>query len=139
MTLGSCGASSRVATPLASCRETVVQLAGKRTGTGYPALLQRYLDDSGISAGVVKLDGAVETACRLGVADAVCDVVETGTTLRAAGLHILGEPVLTSEAILVRREGAEGIPAVARLRCRIRGLLVGRQLGVLDFGCPTLH
>src|SRR6476619_6404701 len=68
------------------------------------------------AAGVVKLDGAVETACRLGVADAVCDVVETGTTLRAAGLHIIGEPVLTSEAILVRREGADEIPAVAQLR-----------------------
>jgi ATP phosphoribosyltransferase len=100
-------------------------------------LLQRYLADSGIAASVVKLDGAVETACRLGVADAVCDVVETGTTLRAAGLEILGKPVLSSEAILVRREGAEEIPAVAQLRRRIRGVLVARQYVMLDYDCPN--
>ena len=115
----------------------VGQLAGKRIATAYPVLLQRYLDDAGIKAGVVKLDGAVETACRLGVADAVCDVVETGTTLRAAGLHIIGEPVLTSEAILVRREGAEEIPAVAQLRRRLRGVLVARQYVMLDYDCPN--
>jgi ATP phosphoribosyltransferase len=115
----------------------VGQLAGKRIATAYPVLLQRYLDDAGIVAGVVKLDGAVETACRLGVADAVCDVVETGTTLRAAGLHIIGDPVLTSEAILVRREGAEEIPAVAQLRRRIRGVLVARQYVMLDYDCPN--
>jgi ATP phosphoribosyltransferase len=79
----------------------------------------------------------VETACRLGVADAVCDVVETGTTLRAAGLHIIGEPVLTSEAILVRRSGAEEIPAVAQLRRRLRGVLVARQYVMLDYDCPN--
>ena len=115
----------------------VEQLAGKRIATAYPVLLQRYLDERGIKAGVVKLDGAVETACRLGVADAVCDVVETGTTLRAAGLHIIGEPVLTSEAILVRREGAEEIPAVAQLRRRLRGVLVARQYVMLDYDCPN--
>src|SRR4051812_18147727 len=105
--------SFRFATPVESGIDDVKQLAGKRIATAYPVLLQRYLDDAGIEAGVVKLDGAVETACRLGVADAVCDVVETGTTLRAAGLHIIGNPVLTSEAILVRRGGARGIPGVA--------------------------
>ena len=93
--------------------------------------------ESGIRAGVVKLDGAVETACRLGVADAVCDVVETGTTLRAAGLHIIGEPVLQSEAILVRRAGAEEIPAVAQLRRRLRGVMVARQYVLLDYDCPN--
>jgi ATP phosphoribosyltransferase len=81
--------------------------------------------------------GAVETACRLGVADAVCDVVETGTTLRAAGLHIIGEPVLTSEAILVRREGADDIAAVAQLRRRLQGVLVARQYVLLDYDCPN--
>ena len=100
-------------------------------------LLQRFLDDAGLKASVVRLDGAVETACRLGVADAVCDVVETGTTLRAAGLRILGEPVLTSEAVLVRREGAEEIPAVAQLLGRLRGVMVARQYVLLDYDCPN--
>jgi ATP phosphoribosyltransferase len=137
MPLGFGRSSFRFASPLESGIERVDQLAGKRIATAYPVLLQRYLDQAGIQAGVVKLDGAVETACRLGVADAVCDVVETGTTLRAAGLHIIGEPVLTSEAILVRREGAEEIPAVAQLRRRLRGVLVARQYVMLDYDCPN--
>ena len=119
MTLGFGRSSFRFAGPMESGLDTVEQLAGKRIATAYPGLLQRFLDDAGLKASVVRLDGAVETACRLGVADAVCDVVETGTTLRAAGLRIIGDPVLSSEAILVRREGAEEIPAVAQLRRRL--------------------
>jgi ATP phosphoribosyltransferase len=137
MPLGFGRSSFRFATPLESGIERVDQLAGKRIATAYPVLLERYLEESGIQAGVVKLDGAVETACRLGVADAVCDVVETGTTLRAAGLHIIGEPLLQSEAILVRREGAEEIPAVAQLRRRLRGVMVARQYVLLDYDCPN--
>ena len=137
MPLGFGRSSFRFASPVESGIEPIDQLAGKRIATAYPVLLQRYLEESGIKADVVKLDGAVETACRLGVADAVCDVVETGTTLRAAGLHIIGEPVLTSEAILVRREGAEEIPAVAQLRRRLQGVLVARQYVMLDYDCPN--
>jgi ATP phosphoribosyltransferase len=137
MPLGFGQSSFRFASPTESGIERIDQLAGKRIATAYPVLLQAYLDERGIKAGVVKLDGAVETACRLGVADAVCDVVETGTTLRAAGLHIIGAPVLTSEAILVRREGAEEIPAVAQLRRRLRGVLVARRYVLLDYDCPN--
>jgi len=137
MPLGFGRSSFRFATPVESDIESVAQLAGKRIATAYPVLLRRYLDESGIKADVVKLDGAVETACRLGVAEAVCDVVETGTTLRAAGLHIIGEPVLSSEAILVRREGAEEIPAVAQLRRRLQGVMVARQYVLLDYDCPN--
>jgi ATP phosphoribosyltransferase len=137
MPLGFGRSSFRFASPIESGIEKIEQLAGKRIATAYPVLLQHFLDERAISAGVVKLDGAVETACRLGVADAVCDVVETGTTLRAAGLHIIGEPVLTSEAILVRREGADEIPAVAQLRRRLRGVMVARQYVLLDYDCPN--
>jgi ATP phosphoribosyltransferase len=137
MQLGFGRSSFRFASPVGSPIEGLDQLAGTRIATAYPGLLQRYLDDAGIKASVVKLDGAVETACRLGVADAVCDVVETGTTLRAAGLRIIGEPVLTSEAILVRRAGAEEDPAVAQLRRRLRGVLVARQYVLLDYDCPN--
>ena len=121
MPLGFGRSSFRFATPLESGIEKVEQLAGKRIATAYPVLLRRFLDEAGISAGVVKLDGAVET----------------GTTLRAAGLHIIGEPVLTSEAILVRRAGADEIPAVAQLRRRLRGVLVARQYVMLDYDCPN--
>jgi ATP phosphoribosyltransferase len=137
MPLGFGRSSFRFAAPVESDIRGVEQLAGKRIATAYPVLLRRFLDERGIKAGVVKLDGAVETACRLGVADAVCDVVETGTTLRAAGLQIVGDPVLASEAVLVRREGAEEIPAVAQLRRRLRGVLVARQYVMLDYDCPN--
>jgi ATP phosphoribosyltransferase len=137
MPLGFGRSSFRFASPIESGIDSIDQLAGKRIATAYPVLLQHFLDEHAIKAGVVKLDGAVETACRLGVADAVCDVVETGTTLRAAGLHIIGAPVLTSEAILVRREGAEEIPAVAQLRRRLRGVMVARQYVLLDYDCPN--
>jgi ATP phosphoribosyltransferase len=137
MPLGFGRSSFRFAAPVESEVQGVEQLSGKRIATAYPVLLQRFLDERGIKAGVVKLDGAVETACRLGVADAVCDVVETGTTLRAAGLQIIGDPVLTSEAVLVRREGSDEIPAVAQLRRRLRGVLVARQYVLLDYDCPN--
>jgi ATP phosphoribosyltransferase len=137
MQLGFGRSSFRFASPLDSPIEGPEQLAGSRIATAYPGLLQRYLDEAGLKAAVVKLDGAVETACRLGVADAVCDVVETGTTLRAAGLRIIGEPVLSSEAILVRRAGAAEDPAVAQLQRRLRGVLVARQYVLLDYDCPN--
>jgi ATP phosphoribosyltransferase len=137
MPLGFGRSSFRFAAPLESGIETVDQLAGKRIATAYPGLLQRYLDDAGVKAAVVRLDGAVETACRLGVADAVCDVVETGTTLRAAGLALIGEPVLRSEAVLVGREGSDEIPAAAQLRRRLRGVLVARQYVLVDYDCPN--
>ena len=137
MTLGFGRSSFRFAAPVDSPIDGPESLEGTRIATAYPGILERYLDDAGIKASVVKLDGAVETACRLGVADAVCDVVETGTTLRAAGLRIIGDPVLSSEAVLVGRAGAEEIPAVAQLRRRLRGVLVARQYVMLDYDCPN--
>jgi len=136
MPLGFGRSSFRFASPLDAGIESIAALAGKRIATAYPVVLERFLAESGIDAAVVKLDGAVETACRLGVADAVCDVVETGTTLRQAGLHVIGDPVLTSEAILVQRTGAEENPAVAQLQRRLRGVLVARQYVMLDYDCP---
>ena len=92
---------------------TVADFAGKRVATSYAGLLTTYFADRGIDAEVVRLDGAVETAVRLGVADVIADVVSTGTTLRQAGLEIVGEPILESEAVLVRRAEASESPAVA--------------------------
>ena len=60
----------------------------------------------GVTASVIRLDGAVETSVRLGVADVIADVVETGSTLRQAGLEVFGEPILRSEAVLIRGNGA---------------------------------
>ena len=67
------------------------QLNGKRIATSYDVLLRHYLEKSGIDASVVRLDGAVESSVRLGVADAIADVVETGNTIKADGMELLRE------------------------------------------------
>lgn len=108
-------------------------LAGKRIATSYPGLLRAYLDRHGIDARLIKLDGAVESAIRLGVADAVADVVETGTTLRKAGLELFGDVICHSEAILVQRRGEVDQKALDLLKRRISGVLVARNYVMVDY------
>ena len=112
-------------------------LAGKTIATSYAGVLEAWLAREGISARVVKLDGAVENAVALGVADAVADVVATGTTLRRAGLEVIGEPILTSEALVVRRRGAPQIPAVETFVRRLHGVMVARSYVLVDYDILT--
>ena len=117
---------------------SIEQLAGKRVATSYAHLVDAHLRSFGIEAEVVRLDGAVESSVRLGVADAVADVVSTGTTLKAAGLEVFGDPLLVSEAILIR---SDGVPEskVAVLTARLRGVLMGRQYVLMDYDVPREH
>jgi ATP phosphoribosyltransferase len=108
-------------------------LNGRRVATSYTGLVGSYLARRGVSAELVRLDGAVETAVRLGVADVIADVVETGRTLKAAGLELFGDPILRSEAVLVRRDGAPAEPAVDVLVRRLQGVLVARQYVLMDY------
>jgi ATP phosphoribosyltransferase len=110
-------------------------LKGKRIATSYPGILAAWLQDQGIDADVIRLDGAVENAVALGVADAVADVVATGTTLRKAGLVIVGEPILQSEALLVRRTGAPVDVAVSTFMRRLQGVIVARTYVMVDYDC----
>jgi len=117
--------------------DALQDLAGKRVATSYPVLVGDYLAARGINAAVVRLDGAVESAIKLGVADAVADVVSTGTTLRAAGLSVFGEPLLLSEAVLIRRPNVAGDPErFAVLRRRLQGVLVAQQYVLMDYDVP---
>lgn len=86
MRLDFAGSTFRFAAP-PGLVSSVAQVAGRRVATSYAALVEDHLRGHGVEADVVRLDGAVETAVRLGVADVIADVVETGTTLRAAGLE----------------------------------------------------
>jgi ATP phosphoribosyltransferase len=108
-------------------------LAGLRVATSYPGLLSKFLADHGVDVEVIKLDGAVETAVQLGVADVVADVVSTGTTLRQAGLELVGEPIMTSEAVLITRAGVEPSAAVRQLVRRLQGVLVARRYVMMDY------
>lgn len=116
---------------------SVTGLGGLRIATSYPGLVGKHLADAGVTADVIRLDGAVETAVRLGVADVIADVVSTGTTLRQAGLEIVGEPILDSEAVLVRRAGAAATPAVDLLLRRLQGVQIARQYVLMDYDVPA--
>jgi ATP phosphoribosyltransferase len=116
--------------------ETVRDLAGCRIATAYPGVVESYLRQQGVAAEVIRLDGAVETAVRLDVADAIADVVETGTTLRNAGLATFGDPLLTSQAVLVRPAGAAAEPQVDQLLRRLQGVIIARQYVLMDYDIP---
>lgn len=131
-TLGFGGSTFRLAAP-AGVASRVDDLAGRRIATSYPGVLAAYLAQAGIDARIVRLDGAVENAVRLGVADAVADVVATGTTLRQAGLEVLGDPILVSEALVVRRRGAPADPAVDTFVRRLHGVMVARSYVLVDY------
>jgi ATP phosphoribosyltransferase len=116
---------------------TLADLDGRRVATSYAGLVRGYLIERGISADLVRLDGAVETAVRLGVADVIADVVETGQTLKASGLELFGEPILASEAVLVCRDDAPDEPAVDVLVRRLHGVLVARRYVLMDYDVRT--
>jgi ATP phosphoribosyltransferase len=111
-------------------------LASKRVATAYPGVVSDYFARKGVAAEVIHLDGAVETSVRLGVADAIADVVSTGTTLRNAGLEIFGEPLLTSQAVLIQRRGAELPARVEQLVRRLQGVIIARQYVLMDYDIP---
>ena len=112
-------------------------LAGKRVATSYAGLVQRDLANRDIEAEVIRLDGAVETAIRLGVADVIADVVSTGTTLQQAGLEVIGDVVLTSEAVLIRRRQAEANGRIDQLVRRLNGVIIARQYVMVAYDVTT--
>jgi ATP phosphoribosyltransferase len=113
---------------------TISDLSGKRIATAYPGLVAAHLKTLKVTAEVVRLDGAVESSVRLGVADVIADVVSTGNTLRQAGLKIFGEPILNSEAILIKNSSqADGLEILMR---RLQGVVTARQYVLLDYDIP---
>ena len=127
------GATFRWAAP-AGTITTTAEIGGRRIATAYPGVVERYLAEHNLKADVVRLDGAVENAVRLGVADLIADVVETGATLRQAGLATLGEPILTSSAILIGPNLAGNqTGSVSQLIRRLQGVLVARSYVMLAY------
>ncbi|MFF5158600.1 ATP phosphoribosyltransferase [Streptomyces sp. NPDC000348] len=126
----------------------LADLKGKTVATSYEGIVAGHLADNGIDASVVHLDGAVETAIQLGVAQVIADVVETGTSLRNAGLEVVGEPIMKSEAVVilprVRTHSPGGTPTtgtdgeepkVRQFLRRLQGVLVARTYVMMDYDC----
>jgi ATP phosphoribosyltransferase len=110
------------------------ELNGVRVATSYPGLVGDFLRSHGVTATLVSLDGAVESAVKLGVADAVADVVSTGSTLRAQGLEIFGPVILESTAVLVSANSE--LAGINTLQRRLQGVLVARQYVLVDYDVP---
>ena len=121
--------SLRIAAPETFDYQGPASLADARIATSYPRLTQRYLDEQNIAATVVKMNGAVELAPRLQIANFICDLVSTGATLEANGLKAV-ETILECEAVLVRtRKPVEAVKADLgeRLLSRIEGVLATKE------------
>ncbi len=112
----------------------VKDMQGLRVATSYPGLVGDFLSAHKVTATIVSLDGAVESAVRLGVADAVADVVSTGATLRAQGLEIFGPVILESEAVLISANPS--VSGIETLRHRLHGVWVAKQFVLMDYDLP---
>ncbi|MFE2627171.1 ATP phosphoribosyltransferase [Streptomyces sp. NPDC001651] len=134
--LGFARSTFRFATKPGTVGGDLADLKGKTIATSYEGIVAKYLADHGVDASVVHLDGAVETAIQLGVAQVIADVVETGTSLRNAGLEVVGEPIMKSEAAVIRRTGADAEdPKVQQFLRRLQGVLVARTYVMMDYDC----
>jgi ATP phosphoribosyltransferase len=136
MELGFASSTFRFAAPVGSM-SSEADLHGKRIATSYSGVLQAHLSTLGIEASVVRLDGAVESSIRLGVADAIADVVETGTTMRQAGLETFGQAILSSSAVLISPGGQgrpEGFDVFKR---RLESVIVARTYVMMDYDIPA--
>jgi len=136
--LGFAPSTFRLAAPSGTAT-SVQDLHGRRIATSYAGLLGHWLEENRIDARVVRLDGAVENAVALGVADAVADVVATGTTLRQAGLEVIGDPILQSEAIVICRhdDPKQDSPSVQTFLRRLHGVMVARSYVLVDYDIPN--
>jgi ATP phosphoribosyltransferase len=132
--LGFGGSTFRFAGPVGAFK-SLQDLAGKRVATAYPHLVEDFLKAEGVEVELVQLDGAVEVAVRLGVADAVADVVSTGNTLRQAGLEIFGPIILESSAQLIVAPNRKADHM--QLLRRMQGVLVAREYVIFDYDCPA--
>lgn len=118
---------------------SIKDISGKRVATAYPGLVATHLASLEVKAELVRLDGAVESSVRLGVADLIADVVSTGNTLRQAGLKIFGDPILTSEAIVISRKGFDIPLDLEILIRRLHGVVTARRYVLLDYDIPKIH
>jgi len=132
LSLGFARSTFRFAAPPGTATD-VSDLEGRRIATSYTGLVQKHLAEKGVSATITKLDGAVETAVQLGVADVIADVVETGTSLRNAGMEVFGEPILVSDAVVIRPVGAGDDARVDQFMRRLQGVLVARRYVMMDY------
>jgi ATP phosphoribosyltransferase len=117
---------------------TVNTLSKLRIATSYPGIVAKHLAETGQTAQIVRLDGAVEISIQLGVADVIADVVQSGKTLEQAGLKRIGDPIVASEGIVIARKPglATENGAVKVFLDRLQGILLAQQYVILEYDIP---
>lgn len=127
---------------LAISREREMQvpqdLNGKSIATSYPKILSSYLDSHGIKAHIHEISGSVEIAPSIGLADAICDIVSSGSTLLSNGLKEM-ETIFKSEAVLVSNPdlGEEQKEILAKLLFRINSVQVAKDHKYILLNAPN--
>jgi ATP phosphoribosyltransferase len=127
-----------IAVPKSDSYEGLEDLEGKRIATSYPVILKNYLDEHGVSADVHMLSGSVELAPSIGVADAIFDIVSSGSTLISNGLKEV-EVIMKSEAVIIsNRNLEEGVIAILNdLIFRIRSVLAASNNKYILLNAPN--
>ena len=120
------------AVPEAHAAKTLADLKNAKIATSFPNIVRAKLPGNQL----VELEGAVEISIKLGIADAIVDIVETGTTLKQAGLRIIGEPLFHSRAALYAHPGREGQEEVLTLKSRIEGKLLALEYMMVEYDAP---
>lgn len=117
---------------------TLTDVAGKRIATSYPNILRKFFASHGVSADIHEISGSVEIAPSIGLADAVCDLVSSGSTLFSNGLREV-ETVMDSEALLIARKDLnKGSAAILdKLLFRIRSVMAAAQNKYILLNAPV--
>ncbi|MDB4624842.1 ATP phosphoribosyltransferase [Rubripirellula sp.] len=115
--------------------KSAADLDGKRIATSFPAITKRYLAKHQASAHLVSLSGSVEVMIQLGVADAIVDLVETGSTLAANRLRVLDE-IDSYETVLIQNNRCRDADTADRVVRRLEGVVIARDYSLLEYNVP---
>jgi ATP phosphoribosyltransferase len=118
-----------------SAIRNVGQLAGKRIATSFARITEEFLSGHGASAHLVQLTGSVEVMISLGVADAIVDLTETGSTLAANRLKVLAE-IGSFETVLVQSPVVADAELADRVVRRLEGVVIARSYSLLEYNVP---
>jgi ATP phosphoribosyltransferase len=134
--LGFARCTLEAAVPHDAPQQSLADLDGLRVATAYPVSTRRLLAEHGVSVELVPISGSVEAAPRVGLADAIVDLVSTGSTAQANGLRLVGK-LLDSQAVLVAGSGAvEQQSQLERLELMLRAVVAGRRRRYLMLNAP---
>lgn len=128
------GSKLCAAVPMGSDVVDIEGVKRLRIATSFPTIVKEAL--GGEALDMVELEGAVEIAVQLGIAEAVVDVVDTGSTLRQAGLRVVDPPLFRSNAALFSHPGRAELAEVQVLKSRIEGRLVAYEYMMVEYDVP---